>query len=159
MEAAEANGAFVFLNDAFADPETEAGALGGLGGEERLEEAYGVFAANAVAGVDDGDGDAATLCFAVGGFGDAQAESSARRHRLDGVADEVEEDLAQLARESAHDTGGRVFPLQVDVTGHDGALLEFDDIIEQIGDGDGDGLFGVAIEAERLARDMGGALE
>ena len=36
---------------------------------------------------------------------------------------------------------------------------KFDDVVEQIGHGDGDGLLGIAVEAERLAGDVGGALE
>src|SRR3954447_9674193 len=51
----EGNSAPVFLNDAFADPQSETGALCRLGGEERLEEVPGVFGIDANAGVADGD--------------------------------------------------------------------------------------------------------
>src|SRR6202044_952857 len=88
VNAAEADGAFVLLNDAFADPEAKASALGGLGGEKRLKEAPRIFVANTVSGVADGDGDAAPLGIPVGGVGDTEAEGSARRHGLNGIADE-----------------------------------------------------------------------
>ncbi len=89
----------------------------------------------------------------------AQAKSSAGRHGLDGVADEIKENLAQLAGKAAHHAGGAIFFLQGDVTRKNGSLLELDDVIEQVGDRDRDGLFGIAVEAEGLACDMGGALK
>src|ERR1700733_14009695 len=68
-EAAEVDAAFVLLHDAFADPEAEAGALGRLRSEKGLEEVPGVFGADAAAGIDDGNDDAATLGFEIEGVG------------------------------------------------------------------------------------------
>ena len=50
--ASEGDSAAVFLNNAFADPQAQAGALGGFGGEEGLEEVPGMFGIDADAGVD-----------------------------------------------------------------------------------------------------------
>ena len=101
MEGAAGEGAIVFLHDALADPEAEAGALGGFGGEEGLEETPDIVGMNADAGVDDGDGGAAALPVSRSASRTMDAQSAAVGHGLDGVADEVEKDLAQLDREAA----------------------------------------------------------
>lgn len=54
-EGSEADRAAIFLNDPFADPKTQPGALGGLCGEERFEEVLCVFWLDACARIADGD--------------------------------------------------------------------------------------------------------
>src|ERR1700733_13294262 len=159
MTTAEVDTAFVFLDDALADPETQPGAFGGFCREEWLKQAPGVFLADAASGIDDGDGDASPSRLGFCHIGDAEAERAAVRHGLDGVADEIEKDLAQFAGKATRETGGGVFPLQGDAVDGDRALLEFDDIVEQIGHRDGDGLLGVAVKTQGLAGDMRGSLE
>ena len=41
--AAEPDRALVFGNDSLADPQSQAGSLGGFGGEKRLKQTLGIF--------------------------------------------------------------------------------------------------------------------
>ena len=81
-------------NDAVADAEAEAGAFaGGLGGEERIEDAFGLADAGAV--VDESDFDE------IRGLAGANADFAVIAGFLDGVVgviENIEENLLQLLR-------------------------------------------------------------
>jgi hypothetical protein len=47
--------AVIFLHDSLADPESQAGALGGFGAEEGLEQSLRIFGADADPGIENGD--------------------------------------------------------------------------------------------------------
>ena len=100
LAAAEGEAALVPLDDSGGDPEAEAGPVEIFGGVEGLEEAGANLGRHAVAGVGDGDADAfaarrvadRVVCCVVG----ADDEAAALAHGVDGVGDEVVEDLADV---------------------------------------------------------------
>src|ERR1700691_4398395 len=81
----------VFLHDAVADAEAEAGALAdGLGGEERIEDLLGGFdAGSAIGKLDD------QLAVVVRGANHQRAAADFFQ-RVHGIADQVEENLQNL---------------------------------------------------------------
>jgi len=110
----------VLFDDFGGDGEAEAGALA-LGGEEGFEDAVEVGGADAGAAIDDGEGETA-----AGGL-DADDDLGAGGRGLDGVEDEIEEDLFEL------------FGVGDDFAGGGGDLFA---------EGDGGGAGGVAGERE-----------
>jgi hypothetical protein len=105
----------VALDDAGGDPEAEAGAVEVLGGVEGFEDAGADGGGHAVAGVGDGDADALRLVRRrVGSLHQvvmivrivgvrivgADDEAAALAHGVDGVGDEVVEDLADVVFEA-----------------------------------------------------------
>src|SRR5579862_2520983 len=153
-DAAESDGAVVFLHDALADPEAESSSLRGLGGEEGLEEMPGVFCLDSGAGVTDGDRYVFVEARCIGALADGDAQLAAVGHGLNGVGDEVHEDLPQLAGKSLKGGVAEVALFELDVLHLDVAELQLDDVVDDFGDGDGDGLLGFAIEAQCLADDV-----
>ena len=95
--AADADPAFVVPDDFEADPEAEAGSGGGLGGEEGFEEAALGGFAHAAAIVGDGDAEAVAAGLPVMGAAGAEADVAVAAEGVEGVADEVGEDLAHVA--------------------------------------------------------------
>ena len=67
--ALDGDGTAVFFDEAFADPEAEAGALLSLGGEEGLKELGEGGFGDAGTGIGDGDEDAGGSGFGVEGVG------------------------------------------------------------------------------------------
>ena len=114
--ALDVDGSAVILDDAVADAGAQAGALAHfLGGEKRLEELALDMLGHAVARVDDLDDDAA----AVGARADGDAPVARDRRaparalfvdRVDGVADQVHEDLLQpvVIRQDRRQVGGEI---------------------------------------------------
>ena len=78
-------------------------------------------------------------------------------HRVKGVANEVGEELAELAGEAEEGEVGWVVALEIDLEGLDAAEVEGDDGVEELADiGDG-GEGGLAVEAQGLLGDFGDA--
>ena len=97
------------VDDAGGDPETEAGALEVFGGVEGLEDAGADGGGHAVASVGDGEADALRLGVVVTSWARERDEAaSARTHGVDGVGDEVVEDLADVVFEAEDGAGGGV---------------------------------------------------
>ncbi len=96
-------------DDAGGDPEAEAGAVEIFGGVEGLEEAGPDGRRHAMAGIGDGDAKAGTWPSGFGGVASgvvgANSEAAALAHGIDGVGDEVIEDLADVVFETKE--GGR----------------------------------------------------
>ena len=93
--------AAVPLHDRVGDRQAEARAFLALGGEEGIEDAPAHVLGHADAGVGDREDDVAVILRAG-----ADAQRPAPRHRVDGVQDQVGEDLVELGRAS-HDRGYR----------------------------------------------------
>lgn len=90
------------LDDSRGDPEAEAGSVELLGGVEGLKDAAAYCGGHAVAGVADDDADACAgaALRVVGGIVGADEEAAAVAHCIDGVGDEVVEDLANVVFEA-----------------------------------------------------------
>ena len=101
LAAADAEGTAVALDDFLADPEAEAGAGDSLGGVEGAEEAAAGDGIHAGAGVREGEDDAGLASSPVGAGAEAKEQTAAVRHGVEGIADEVAEDLADFAFKAA----------------------------------------------------------
>jgi hypothetical protein len=156
---ADADVAAVLVDELFADPEAEAGADGALGGEEGVEHLFGGGGGDALTAV--GDGEADTWCAGGGVEGGTGADDDAGvvADGVEGVGEEVGEDLAKFAG-NAEDVQWLVALLE------DGGLgsLNFrfekvddgrDEVARRVAGGGGE----LAIEAEGLAGDVGDAHE
>lgn len=88
----------VLLHDFTANPEAKADAGGFLGGEEGFERALFCGTIHSGASVGDSEADADAAGFAVVGFTNAEHEARAGRvpHGVNGVIDEVRDDLANF---------------------------------------------------------------
>ena len=89
------------LDDFMADPEAEAGASDLFGGEEGLEDSGRGVGGHSRSGVGDGENQAFASCLPVGAFATAYQEAaSVGMHGVDGVDDQVAQDLANLSFEA-----------------------------------------------------------
>ena len=147
------------LHDFFADPEAEAGAGDALGGEEGVEDAGLDFGAHAGGVVGDGDGDAGLAGAPVGGFAFAHEEAAAAGHDVEGIADEVGDDLADFSVEAMNFAAGAAAALDADAGVVDTALIDGENGVGEVADVHELRAGGLAMEAERLAGDGGGAAE
>jgi len=152
---AEADGSSLLFNEATGDPETEAGADGLLGGEEGGEDSIANLGGDAGAVVRDEDGYvvAGTLEMAaadveVARFGDGG-------EGLDGVDDEVGEDLAHFSSQAVDAEIGVEVEGAVDLVGAHLAGEEIDDAVDELVEDDLAGEGGIAVEAEGLLGDLG----
>src|SRR6185437_4911534 len=75
-EGPEADCPAIFLDNAFADPETQTRTFGGFSGEERFEEVLCMFWIDAGAGIADGDTNGGTVA-PPHGFEDMQSQCAA----------------------------------------------------------------------------------
>ncbi len=157
LAAADAQDAAMAMDDFFADPEAEAGAGDSLGGEEGVEDFGLGLGGHAGADVCDGDGDAGLMGGPVGGLPLADEEGTTAWHGVEGVADEVGEDLTNLSVEAVDFAMGAAAAIDVNARVADAALIDGEDGVEEIGDVDLLGAAGLAVKAEGLAGDGGGA--
>ena len=93
----DAEVAAVFVDELLADPEAEAGADGALGGEERVKHLFGGSRSNAVAAVGDREADAWSAGRGVEGGAGADDDAAVVAYGVEGVGEEVGEDLAEFA--------------------------------------------------------------
>src|SRR6185437_12831686 len=151
---AQANGAAVLADNALGDPKAEPCALAGLSGEEGFEDAIadGIWNSGAVVG--DGDTGSGGLVDA----GDADVDLAAGgRHGVDGIYDQVCEDLPELAGPSDDAGVGLITGEDVDGTLLQCGLLQLQDTVQQVGEIDHAGARGIAVEREGLLRDLADA--
>jgi hypothetical protein len=139
------------------DPETESGTRGGLGGEERLKEAGQVLLGYTDAGVLDGDEKAPVTAFI--GPADRDLELPAVAHGIDGVRDEVGEDLMEFATKGVDGGNDGIAADDVDGGSAEAAFVDGKDFVDEGGDIDVGGDGGFAVEAEGVAGDVGDAVE
>ena len=129
--------AVVFLDDGVADGEAHAHA-GGFGGEEGLEDAAELVGAEAGAGIGNGGADG-FRGFGPGANGKESFLGVLGEHGVDGVDDEVEDDLLEFDQ-VAHDGGEIGVEVQVnaDVFEDEFAVDQFeaaaDDVVKLKGD-------------------------
>ena len=145
----------VTIDDFTADPEAEAGAVDALGREESFEDVGASFGGHAGTGVSDGENEAATAGAPVGGFAAAQKETASGRHGVDGVRDEVVEDLAYVALEAGDATGIALAFLYDDGRVAEAAFIEAKDSGEELGAGDFARAARLLVKAEGLVGDDG----
>jgi len=156
--AAEMNEAAMLDDDFVADPESEAGSGDFLGGEEGFEGAFTDFAIHAGTGVSDGEADAGfggifPIVRWVGSDEEATAGGS-----VDGVADEVGEDLAEFAGEAEEVSGGVITAFDLDAGVVEADAVKAQHGVKQFGDVGAGGKGGLAVEAEGLLGDFRDAL-
>ncbi len=125
-----------------------------LGAEERLEEALGIFAPNALAGVENRNRRPAAAGLQIGGLVHIQAQGSTRGHGLDGVGYQVQQHLPQLHREAFHRTGRKVLPLHGNAARLNRPLLQLHHIVQQFVNAHLHRLSVFAIKAQSLPCDL-----
>ena len=143
----------VTIDDFTADPEAEAGAVDALGREESFEDVGASFGGHAGTGVSDGENEAATAGAPVGGFAAAQKETASGRHGVDGVRDEVVEDLAYVAFEAGDATLVALAFFYADGGVAETAFVEAEDGGVEVFAGDLARGAGLLVEAEGLVGD------
>src|SRR6266436_6635575 len=163
LVAAEGEAALVTSDDAGGDPETEAGAVEVLGGVEGLEEAGLHGGGHAVASVGDGNAYARTALRTLGGIVrgvvGADEDAAALAHGIDGVGDEIVEDLADIVFKTQNGRRGGIGGLDLDAGVGETALVEVDDGVDEFCSADVRGAHGLAMEAECLGGDLADAGE
>jgi len=147
------------VDDFVADPEAEAGAVEAFGGEEGFEDAGAGFGGDADAGVGEGEGEAGAAGAPVGCFAAAKEEAASGGHGIDGVGDEVVEDLTDVAFEAGDLAVGALAFFDGDGGVAEAAFVEAEDGGEEVGAGDLAGRGGLLVEAEGLVGDDGDAAE
>src|ERR1044072_482236 len=119
-------------DDAVADGEAQPQPVFALRREERVEDARAYFRAHARAGVGDGNFDRAVRL--LGG----ESNLSAPRHRVHGVEDHVDENLAQLGVVAEYERAGIYLRVNVDVHAGDfrrvfpARARDLDDVEQQL---------------------------
>lgn len=147
------------LDDFLRDPEAEAGAGDALGGEERFEDAPEGFGGDAGAIVGDGDADAGAAGFPVVRGEFAEGDATAFAEGVDGVADEVGEDLSDFAL-VRHDEGdGAEVADEFDLLTAEAGIKQGEDGVDEFVDVGEVGAGGAAVKAKGLDGDLGDAVE
>jgi hypothetical protein len=95
----------------------------------------------------------------VDGFAFPHRQAAAVGHGIEGVADEVGEDLTNLAVEAVDFAVATAAALDLKVGVGDAALIDGEDRVEKVGDADLLRTAGLAMEAQGLAGDGGGAAQ
>src|SRR5260370_23536999 len=128
--AAEGDAALMATDDAGGDPEAETGAVEVLGGVEGLEEAGLHGGGHAVASIGDGNAYARTALRILGGIVrgvvGADEDAAALAHGIDGVGDEIVEDLADIVFKTQNGRRGGIGGLDLDAGVGETALVEVD---------------------------------
>ena len=127
LATAEEEAALMAVDDFVADPEAEAGAAEAFGGEEGFEDAGAGLGRHADASVGDGEDQAAAVGAPVGGLAAAHQEAATGGHCIDGVGDEIVEDLADVAFEAGDWVGGAFAPVDGDGGVAETAFVEAED--------------------------------
>ena len=152
--------AAVTLDDGAGDPESEAGAALALGGEEWLSEAALDLERDAAAIVANGDTDAANAGIGPAvGAAYAEAETAMRGGSFESIGDKIGEDLAHFAGIEGGFFLAVVLPLDDDALFADGAVVEEQHFLEQVGEANRNGAGGFTGKAKGLAADLGDAFE
>ena len=89
----------------------------------------------------------------------ANDEAAALTHGVDGVGDEVVEDLTDVVFEAEDGGGGGVAGFDVDAGVGESSLVEVEDGVDEIGGADVGGADGLTVEAEGLGGDLADAGE
>src|SRR5207249_4018183 len=110
-------------------------------------------------GVGDGDADAFAWAGSViavegGVVGADKQAASALAHGVDGVGDEVVEDLANVVLEAEHRSGAVEGCIDGDSGVGQAALVKIEDVSNEIAGADLGGADGLAVEAECLRGDL-----
>src|ERR1700739_1281958 len=148
--APKANGAIVFLDDAFTDPKPNARTLGFFGGEKWLKNLSGVLCTNTHTGIVDGDASPLGSRPPVLGEEQLNSQASALRHGLYRVSNNVQEYLLELAGEALNRAGSPVSPVHRDVVQLEPPRLQLNNIVEDSRQRQSNGLIGFTVKAERL---------
>src|SRR5581483_3897195 len=148
--------AAVALDELLCHEQADAGADGHAGGEEGVEDFVQVLLGNPHAVVFDGEEDAGTGCLDVR---DAEAETAAVAHGVDGVGEQVGDDLHHLAA-AKYDFGFRVdAAVDLDAVGEAAGSVDGERVLGELGKRDADCGGVLAVVAEGLLGDMGDAVE
>ena len=109
--------------------------------------------------VSDGDGDALAAGGVMAAWRGAEMESSALGESVDGVADEVGEDLADFAVVGLQLGGRTVATVHDDAGALNAGVEQVEDGVDDLDEVDGAGAGGALVEAQRLHGDLGDAVE
>ena len=145
--------AVVPLEDLVADPHPQAGSADALGGVEGLIEAPAGLGGHTDACIRDGYKHALRPGARMRSFPASEKESSTVRHRVDGVADEVIEDLPDLTFQAEQRLSRTETLDDFDVVVEQTAVVEGQAVPQQIVDVGRCGSGGLLVKAQRLARD------
>lgn len=161
---AKGEAAVVAVDDAGGDPEAETGSVKVFGGVEGFEQTGSDGGGHTMTGVGNGDADAAApqgvfRRVACRIMGTHEKATTSLTHGIDGVGDEVVENLADVVFEAEDSGGGGVAGLNADAGVSQAALVEIQDGINEIGGGDVGGADGLAMETKGLSGDLADARE
>ncbi len=116
------------VDDAFNDPQADAGALIAFGGEKRLEDGLQIFLRNAAARVANSHHN-----LIVAGLLDRQIQLTLLSDGIDGVGDEVGENLAQFAGVDRDFAFNLIVALDFDLGRLQPRTIDGANVIEQLG--------------------------
>ncbi len=159
MAAADADEAVVALDDLVRDPEAETGAGDSFGRKEGLEDAPESFRGDAGAVIGDGDADAGTAGFPVVRGDFAERDRAAFADGVDGIADEIGEDLTDFALVRHDEGNGAEVAANLDVLAAEAGVKQGEDGVEELVDVGAGGAGGAAVKAEGLDGDLSDAVE
>ena len=141
------------VDDALGDPETETRSGESFRCEEWTEEALLGLRRHASASVGDGDGDAGFAVAPIDGLTSAQVERATGGHRVQCIADEVGENLTDLSLEAMDVSHRTAEAIDVDVRVGDAALVDGEDVADELGEIDLLRAGGLLVEAKGLRGD------
>ena len=156
--AAKGEPAVVARHNTGGDPEAKPSAVEILGGIEGLKEAGLHRTGHAVASVGDGDPYARTsvrpLRGIVNGVVGTNQEAASLAHRIDGIRDEIVEDLADIVFKAQNSSGGGIGGLDLDAGVGQTALVKVENGIDEFRGANVSGAHGLAMEAKGLGGDL-----
>ena len=156
LAAADGEGSAVALDDLVADPEAEAGAANLFGGEEGFKDLFSGFGRHAGAGVGDSDDEAFATGLPVCAFAAVDEETaSGGLHGVDGVDDQIAQDLPDLTFEAHHGASCAFASLNGYARVGQASLVDREGAFDQFFAGDNVRFAGLLVEAEGLVGDDG----
>lgn len=145
----------VAVDDVLGDPEAKAGAGQLASGEEGVEYLLDDLGRHAVARVGEDEADATSAGDGVGNVVGAKSDAAAGSHGIDGVCDEIAEDLANFALEAVKGGRSDISAVDGDAGVGEPALVEGGDGVEELMRCDGGRAGTLAMEAQSLGGDLG----
>ena len=150
FNASKMNLPLIFLNDALADPEPQSCALRRLGGKERLKQMLGMFRTDSRSRVANRNAQIRVPFRLVPMRSHPNAQVPPIWHRLNRIADQVQEHLSQFHWKSPDLAIGEILLVKCDPIHEQQSALQLKHVIENLGNRHVNGMLRLPVETQCL---------
>ena len=140
-------------NEFLADPESESGAADAFGAEEGVKNHWAYLSGHSGAVISNGQDDSFGSGSPVGCIAASKQEAAAEGHGVDGISEQIADDLTNLAFKTQDGAGDAFAPLHEDSRIEKPALIEKKRFFKQLRASYVRGIGRLLIEAKRLMGD------